>query len=359
MNEASENNLNFDAISNCPNITTTRGSRGNKFSNNLSIFHLSNDQQFSISSSLTSTSFSTQPSSNSSSITNERSNKRHANDNKSSNIEKKPRNYSCLVCHKPYTYLGALLTHLKNAHDFKADEINAFQETVLEKSLISSSQDKAKLIESKEKAPFACEFCSRIFKGEKWLTNHIATEHCRLIDSPHLTKIHIPNATTSLESSFYSSYTANDRTKTNSKSKQSKSCNVCNKKYIRKHTCKKKGGKLAENENRSDLAQAFNFSQDFFTEDFDKFRFDPQKLLENNEDFFNSNNNWLDQHQFFAQKNSSKFKILHINVNSIFCKFYDLDSLLRKNLYDIVFVQESKLGPITPDSFISNDSYYL
>jgi hypothetical protein len=32
---------------------------------------------------------------------------------------------------------------------------------------------------------------------------------------------------------------------------------------------------------------------------------------------------------------------------------------LRKNLYDIVFVQESKLGPITPDSFVSKDGYHL
>ena len=228
MNEASENNLNFNAISNCPNITTTRGSRGNKFSNNLSIFHLSNEQHFLISSSLTSSSSSsTQPLSNSSSITKEGSNKRHASDIKSSKIEKKPRNYYCQVCHKPYTNLGALLTHLNNAHDFKADEINAFHATALEKSIIPSSQDEAKLNDVKEKAPFACEFCSRIFKGEKWLTNHIAIEHCRLIDSPHLTKIHIPNATTSLESSFYSSYTANNnnnnKTKTNSGSKQTTS----------------------------------------------------------------------------------------------------------------------------------------
>ena len=50
---------------------------------------------------------------------------------------------------------------------------------------------------------------------------------------------------------------------------------------------------------------------------------------------------------------------MHLNINSIICKFCDIDKLLRKNIFDIVFIQESKLGSTTPNEFLENDLYLM
>jgi ribosomal protein L37AE/L43A len=247
MSEASENNSAteniFAAISSCPNITTIRGSRGTKSLNNPSLSQLSIPLASTISSSSISSSFAIKTSSNSSSISNTKASKRnaHENDNGPSNVVKKAKKeYFCPKCHKEYHYIGALFTHLKNSHGLTADEINNFHSTTVENSLIVSSSDKFKdeeKVKVQEKAPYACEFCSRVFKGEKRLLNHIGSEHRQLIESP---RVHIPNAATSLDSSFYSSYTSkNNNANVLKSSKLSKSCNFCHKKYFRKHTCKK------------------------------------------------------------------------------------------------------------------------
>ncbi len=74
---------------------------------------------------------------------------------------------------------------------------------------------------------------------------------------------------------------------------------------------------------------------------------------------FTDPKNWLDELDFFAKNNTSKLKIVHLNINSIFCKGPDWANVLRKNIFDIGFVQESKLGPLTPDSFVSDINYNL
>ena len=51
--------------------------------------------------------------------------------------------------------------------------------------------------------------------------------------------------------------------------------------------------------------------------------------------------------------------MLHLNINSVFCKFFNINLILNLNLYDIVFIQESKLGVETPDALISNSFYNL
>ena len=127
----------------------------------------------------------------------------------------------------------------------------------------------------------------------------------------------------------------------------------------RKHTCKKEPTKISE------LYQIFNFSDSFFQEDIADYQFDPIKLELSNQNFnFNINHNsdsptWLNQHLLFAEKNETKFKILRLNIYSINCKFHDIDLLLRKNIYDVFFIQESKLRSITPDTLIINDRYHL
>ena len=196
--------------------------------------------------------------------------------------------------------------------------------------------------------PYSCEFCSRLFKGEKWLINHIATTHAILTQSPHLSRIHLPNSANALDSSFYSSYTTNNNKNSNEpKSKLKNQCTKCKKFYFRKHNCKKNNKNL-------DRCDAFNFSDSFFSEDSENYTSDPNLLYDNNNYLA-----WLDKLALFAQQNSSKFKILHININSIFCKFSYLDKLLRKNIFDIVLVQESKLGSEIPSSFVENEIYTL
>jgi len=108
-------------------------------------------------------------------------------------VKKAKKEYFCPTCQKEYQYIGALLTHLKNSHGLTADEINIFHSTMVENSSSVCSSDKFNDVEKvKEKVPYACEFCSRVFKGEKWLLNHIGSEHRQLIESPHLTRVHIP-----------------------------------------------------------------------------------------------------------------------------------------------------------------------
>ena len=125
--------------------------------------------------------------------------------------------------------------------------------------------------------------------------------------------------------------------------------------------------KSAWNSNSENL-KAFNFTESYFVEEFDEYRFDPKIEMDENFNFNNSDaenpKNWLGELEFFAKNNSSKLKIVHLNIkivhlNSIFCKGLDWAYVLRKNIFDIGFVQESKLGPLTPDSFVSDINYNL
>ena len=78
-------------------------------------------------------------------------------------------------------------------------------------------------------------------------------------------------------------------------------------------------------------------------------------LMSNDPDFHHGSLRISD----FLNLNSSKFKILHLNINSFFCKFHELNCILNKNSFDIVFIQETKLSSDTPDAFVNNNNYNL
>ena len=169
---------NFEAISGSLNITKTRGSRSSKFSFTPTYSQLSNDSSSSSSSFLN-------PS------------KKLSNDTNTTN-KRILASHNCLKCNKEYQYIGALKTHLINVHHLSAEELNEFEGKIDHVSIPNTNTNGLS-----QKEPYACEFCSRIFQGEKWLVNHIATRHAILIQSPHLSRIQIPNSSNSIDSSFY------------------------------------------------------------------------------------------------------------------------------------------------------------
>ena len=69
--------------------------------------------------------------------------------------------------------------------------------------------------------------------------------------------------------------------------------------------------------------------------------------------------NWANCLDKFNELNPNKIKIMHLNINSVFCKLHELNIILNKLLFDFVFIQESKLCPELPDAFISNTNYGL
>ena len=172
-----------------------------------------------------------------------------------------------------------------------------------------------------------------------------------MIDSPFLSKIFFPDS-----NKIYECLLNDNSASLNRKNnKIKKTCSSCNKSFIYNHKCKKN--------TQTDFVHsdnAFEFSDDYFNEEFDGKRFDRNVLKTSDPiltNFYHKSSseisNWLDLHENFVQKNLSKFTICHININSIFCKFSDIDKILRKRIYQNVFVQETRLGSHTPDSFIS------
>ena len=62
----------------------------------------------------------------------------------------------------------------------------------------------------------------------------------------------------------------------------------------------------------------------------------------------------------FSQKYSNEFKILHINMNSLYYKFDWFFEILDSNKYGLLFINESKLNVSIPDASNSqkNNSCY-
>jgi hypothetical protein len=54
----------------------------------------------------------------------------------------------------------------------------------------------------------------------------------------------------------------------------------------------------------------------------------------------------------FQKKNQKNLNILHLNINSIFSKVDSFFEILDLNTYDILFINESKLNSLIPDSHI-------
>ena len=71
-------------------------------------------------------------------------------------------------------FCQALFTHLSNVHLYDDFSLNNF------------------IIHHRDKSPtnsapiIRCEFYLRLFKGAKWLENHIMSSHKIMLDSPHL-----------------------------------------------------------------------------------------------------------------------------------------------------------------------------
>ena len=59
----------------------------------------------------------------------------------------------------------------------------------------------------------------------------------------------------------------------------------------------------------------------------------------------------------FQKKNQKNLNILHLNINSIFSKVDSFFEILDLNIYDILFINESKLNSLIPDSHICHPKY--
>ena len=68
---------------------------------------------------------------------------------------------------------------------------------------------------------------------------------------------------------------------------------------------------------------------------------------------------FFDKLEKFYWINTGKVKILHLNINSIFCKMHEVNQVLDKGFFDFLFIQESKLDPAFPDTFLNHKYYNL
>ena len=155
--------------------------------------------------------------------------------------------------------------------------------------------------------------------------------------------------------------------KTKSNSRLAKICESCNKKYIFKHKCLKIVKNIVH-ESETDVSNIFNFSDSFFSDESlfkskeSGFDFESTSLPDSfdfNSSSFPEATNWANCLDKFNELNPNKIKIMHLNINSVFCKLHELNIILNKLLFDFVFIQESKLCPELPDAFISNTNYGL
>ena len=131
-------------------------------------------------------------------------------------------------------------------------------------------------------------------------------------------------------------------------SRPSKICETCHKKYIFKHKCPKISAKLPSS---NDISNPFNFCDTFFSDE------NSEKLKDLGFEFSNSSipktfefsqkfdstlsDSWFDKIEKFFYSNSGKIKLLHLNINSVFGKMHELNSILDKGFFDFVFIQES------------------
>ena len=53
------------------------------------------------------------------------------------------------------------------------------------------------------------------------------------------------------------------------------------------------------------------------------------------------------------------FSILHLNINSVYLKRYELNEILDLQQFDIILLNETKLDTTVPESFIKNSNYKI
>ena len=92
----------------------------------------------------------------------------------------------------------------------------------------------------------------------------------------------------------------------------------------------------------------FNFSDDFFDSLFDEEIIIPGNVT-----------TYIDELTNFCKKNVNEIKILHLNINSVFLKIDSIHEILDSNLFDIIFLNESKLDSTVPNSHLFHLKYSL
>ena len=155
--------FNFEAITNCHNITIKRGT-SSRFSQDLDAHKISNN--LILSSNYLPYIISKQH-------TQYMLNKRLSDSSSQTSIKRKRLGatgtsrifYFCLNCSKQYSYLGELITHLINTHAFSTDQLNEFYKANNDSSTSSIIEFKSQSSKTKPiiYCLYNCEFCSRIF----------------------------------------------------------------------------------------------------------------------------------------------------------------------------------------------------
>ena len=59
----------------------------------------------------------------------------------------------------------------------------------------------------------------------------------------------------------------------------------------------------------------------------------------------------------FGINNKDNLKIIHLNINSLSAKLYEVDEILKLDIFDFFTINESKLDASTPTDFYVNKSY--
>ena len=197
------------------------------------------------------------------------------------------------MCPKYYIQFGqALSTHLVNKHSYTDVALKEFFGNCYYAGKEESSKN------------FHCEFGQRNFKGKKWLINHISTTHCNYIQSPHLHRLLVEPS-------------LNEIVSKKARRKLTK-CNHCNKRFsdAAKHKCK-----IPPAANDSIGQQVFNFSDNYFLdESIIKANFSTESD-DFNDTYEIKDSPYLTELKSLVQE--SKFHVLHLNINSVFCKFFN------------------------------------
>ena len=178
---------------------------------------------------------------------------------------------------------------------------------------------------------FNCPFCNASFKHNGvCLRKHIAT--CSLISS--------------------SSEISNNPSKL--------CCPNCPKKFVSRKTLETHLHKFHSAQSSKPLAKT-DESNDFYFDLIGESFFDSSSNETTNFDIINSDSSWLACLSNFISSSYNKFYIMHLNINSVLGleKRLDLYSILSSNKFDLVVIQESKIGVETPDASLNYPSYQL
>jgi hypothetical protein len=71
----------------------------------------------------------------------------------------------------------------------------------------------------------------------------------------------------------------------------------------------------------------------------------------------NQDSGYFDEINPFALNKKKKFKVMHLNINSLFSKMNEIDMILQLKQYEIIFLNETKFDCFVPNSFYQNNYY--